>query len=101
MFASLFIGWQKVKQLYDGNRFNLQQYPSGLFGQMTNMKMNALSFDLEDWFCAYNLRIRMEDWDKQELRVVENTERILEMLNKHNPKAESSLFYPSPLFSSK
>jgi len=51
------------------------------------MSKNALSFDLEDWFCAYNLRIRMEDWDKQELRVVASARRVLEILRKHNTKA--------------
>ncbi len=50
-------------------------------------KYNALSFDLEDWFCAYNLRIRMEDWDEQELRVVKNTRKILEILKKHDTRA--------------
>ena len=48
---------------------------------------NALSIDLEDWFCAYNLRIGVEDWDKQELRVENNTRRILDLLDKHNVKA--------------
>ena len=48
---------------------------------------NALSIDLEDWFCAYNLRIGVEDWGKQELRVVDNTRRILAMLAKHNVKS--------------
>lgn len=49
--------------------------------------MNAMTIDLEDWFCAYNLRIKMEDWDKQELRVVANTKRILDLLGAHNTHA--------------
>jgi polysaccharide deacetylase family protein (PEP-CTERM system associated) len=48
---------------------------------------NAFSVDLEDWFCAYNLRIKMEDWDTRELRVVDNTRRILDILAKHNTAA--------------
>lgn len=49
--------------------------------------INAISIDLEDWFCAYNLRIKMEDWGRQELRVIENTKRMLALLEKHNTKA--------------
>ena len=46
-----------------------------------------MSIDLEDWFCAYNLRINIVDWDKQELRVVGNTRRLLDLLAKHNTHA--------------
>ncbi|MHB1689030.1 MAG: XrtA system polysaccharide deacetylase [Ignavibacteriaceae bacterium] len=49
--------------------------------------INAISIDLEDWFCAYNLRIDIKDWDKQELRVEENTHRLLNILDKYNTKA--------------
>lgn len=50
---------------------------------------NALSIDLEDWFCVYNLSqvIKREDWEKQELRVVQNTERILNLLDRHQVTA--------------
>jgi len=50
---------------------------------------NALSFDLEDWFCVSNLRsvVKWEDWSLQELRVVENTNRILSLLERHNVEA--------------
>lgn len=48
---------------------------------------NALSIDLEDWFCAYNLRIGVQDWDKQELRVANSTRKILAMIDKQNVKA--------------
>lgn len=48
---------------------------------------NAISVDLEDWFCAYNLEIAIEDWNKQELRIVANTRRILEILSKFDTKA--------------
>ena len=49
--------------------------------------INALSIDLEDWFCAYNLRIKIEDWPTCELRVEANTRRILELLAKHDTRA--------------
>jgi len=54
-----------------------------------NNIINALSIDLEDWFCVYNLSkvIKKEDWYKFELRVVDNTNRILELLAKHNTRA--------------
>ncbi len=48
---------------------------------------NAISIDLEDWFCAYNLRIPVSEWDHQELRVAQNTHRILELLAKHQTTA--------------
>jgi polysaccharide deacetylase family protein (PEP-CTERM system associated) len=53
-----------------------------------NMK-NALSIDLEDWFCANNLSnvIPREKWDEQELRVVHNTKRLLDLFEKYNIKA--------------
>jgi polysaccharide deacetylase family protein (PEP-CTERM system associated) len=51
--------------------------------------LNALSIDLEDWFCVHNLEpvIKKDDWDKQELRVVANTKRILELLKQHSTPA--------------
>ncbi len=48
---------------------------------------NVFSVDLEDWFCAYNLNINIKDWNKQELRVVQNTKKILSLLSKFNVKA--------------
>jgi len=48
---------------------------------------NIFSVDLEDWFCAYNLRINFKDWDKQEIRVVQNTRKILRILAAYNTKA--------------
>ena len=50
---------------------------------------NALSIDLEDWFCVYNLSqvIRQEDWDRCELRVVESTRRILDLFARHDARA--------------
>jgi polysaccharide deacetylase family protein (PEP-CTERM system associated) len=57
---------------------------------MENMTMkNALSVDLEDWFCVYNLSqaIKKEDWDECELRVAKNTKRLLELFAQHNTEA--------------
>ena len=50
---------------------------------------NALSIDLEDWFCVYNLRdvVRRKDWDIQELRIDQSTRLILKLLSIHNTKA--------------
>ncbi len=48
---------------------------------------NALSVDLEDWFCAHNLRIPMDEWDRRDLRVVANTRRILDLLDDHSVQA--------------
>ncbi|MFB3896483.1 MAG: XrtA system polysaccharide deacetylase [bacterium] len=51
--------------------------------------LNALSIDLEDWFCVHNLEsvIKKDDWEKQELRIVDNTKRILELLKLHTTQA--------------
>lgn len=49
--------------------------------------LNALSIDLEDWFCAHNAAVAFEDWGKQELRVVANTHRILDLLDKRRTRA--------------
>jgi len=48
---------------------------------------NAISIDLEDWFCAHNLNIRMENWDNQELRIEASTTRLLDILRKHGTRA--------------
>ena len=48
---------------------------------------NALSFDLEDWFCAHNLGIDSREWDNCELRVYNGTRRILKLLAKHDTRA--------------
>jgi len=51
--------------------------------------INALSIDLEDWFCVYNLSkvIKKEDWGNYELRIEQSTHRILELLAAHGTKA--------------
>lgn len=50
---------------------------------------NAISIDLEDWFCVHNLSdaIRKEDWDACELRVLQSTNRLLSLFDKHETKA--------------
>jgi len=56
--------------------------------QKRNMR-NAMSIDLEDWFCVHNLSqaIKKEDWGKCELRAYESTKRILNLLDKHRTRA--------------
>src|SRR4030095_143423 len=55
---------------------------------MSRMK-NALSIDLEDWFCVHNLAgvIKRDDWDKCDLRVRRNTTRILDLLDEKKVNA--------------
>jgi len=50
---------------------------------------NAISIDLEDWFCAFNMTrvIGRADWERCELRVINNTERILHILDAHRVRA--------------
>jgi polysaccharide deacetylase family protein (PEP-CTERM system associated) len=50
---------------------------------------NALSIDLEDWFCVHNLShvIKPAEWDKCELRIHESTRRVLNLLEKHDTRA--------------
>lgn len=51
--------------------------------------INALSFDIEDWFQVENLKgaIRYSEWGKLELRVVNNTKKILAILKETDTKA--------------
>jgi len=48
-----------------------------------------LSFDVEDYFQVDNLKsvIKRSEWDRKTLRVEENTERILNILDKYETKA--------------
>jgi len=50
---------------------------------------NAISIDLEDWFCVHNLKgaIRREDWGACDLRVLQSTNRLLRLFEKHQTKA--------------
>lgn len=53
------------------------------------MKRICLSFDIEDWFHSENVRRAFppETWDKAELRVEKNTERILDIMDENKIKA--------------
>ncbi|NQT18206.1 MAG: DUF3473 domain-containing protein [Planctomycetes bacterium] len=50
---------------------------------------NAMSIDLEDWFCVYVLSqtIDRQDWDNTELRVLQSTRRVLDLFDKYNTRA--------------
>lgn len=49
--------------------------------------LNALTIDLEDWFCAYNLRLSIETWDSLDFRVVESTHLLLDLFQQHQVHA--------------
>lgn len=51
--------------------------------------LNAISIDLEDWFCVNNLRdaIHREDWGTQVSRVARNTRLLLHLLGMHRTEA--------------
>jgi len=51
--------------------------------------LNAFSVDVEDYFqvSAFESHIRRDEWDRFESRVVANTHRILELLDRHNVRA--------------
>ena len=48
-----------------------------------------LSFDVEDWFHAHNLKsaVSRDEWDDCEFRVEQNTLRILDLLDDHDTTA--------------
>ncbi len=50
---------------------------------------NAISIDVEDWFCANNISetINIKKWEKCESRIKQNTFRILSILDKKGVKA--------------
>jgi len=51
--------------------------------------LNGISFDIEDWFQVENLKevISSEQWECCDLRVVQNTRRILRLLAEHRTHA--------------
>lgn len=53
------------------------------------MRRCLLSFDVEDWFQVENLRsvVDRASWDRLELRVAVNTQRILDLLDRFGRKA--------------
>jgi peptidoglycan/xylan/chitin deacetylase (PgdA/CDA1 family) len=52
-------------------------------------KISILSFDIEEWFHILNVDSLEKDnkWASYEVRIYENTNRILEVLHKNNLKA--------------
>jgi polysaccharide deacetylase family protein (PEP-CTERM system associated) len=56
--------------------------------QNGNGVLNAFSVDVEDWFQVsdFEEKVRHEDWDKYESRVVANTRRILALLAEFDVK---------------
>ncbi|MCH8508063.1 MAG: DUF3473 domain-containing protein [Phycisphaerales bacterium] len=48
----------------------------------------AMSIDVEDWFQVENLKavVARNTWDERELRVEANTDRMLEMMDRHGVK---------------
>jgi len=56
---------------------------------MSTSPLNALSFDVEDYFqvSAFNAAIDREDWDGRSLRVGDNTRVLLDVLAQHDVKA--------------
>jgi len=55
----------------------------------TSQLVNGLSFDVEDWFQTQNYEstIRRADWQHCEFRAIENTARILDILERHGARA--------------
>lgn len=50
--------------------------------------MNILTFDIEDWFHINDSTwVAVENWEELPNRVVDNTQKILSLLAKHNQKA--------------
>ncbi|GAA0839909.1 DUF3473 domain-containing protein [Marinobacter szutsaonensis] len=54
-----------------------------------NSTRNALTIDVEDYFqvAALAEAVSPDDWDSMEYRVEGNTERLLELLDRHNTRA--------------
>ncbi|NQT13344.1 MAG: DUF3473 domain-containing protein, partial [Planctomycetes bacterium] len=52
-------------------------------------KLNAFTVDVEDYFqvSAFEKDVPRSKWDLYEIRVVESTRRILDLLNRHNVRA--------------
>lgn len=51
--------------------------------------LNALTFDIEEWFCANNLdaAVHRSSWESLAPRVAETTRRILRLLDRHRVEA--------------
>ncbi|MCA9298353.1 MAG: DUF3473 domain-containing protein [Phycisphaerales bacterium] len=50
--------------------------------------MHALSIDVEDWFQVENLKsvVARDTWDERDLRVEANTDRMLEIMDRHGAR---------------
>ena len=51
--------------------------------------INALSIDVEDWFCTHNMSqvIKKEEWETCESRIMENTKKTLDILDHYDTGA--------------
>ena len=56
---------------------------------MQNKIINILTVDVEDYYMvsAFERNVKFEDWDKYESRVVQNTQKVLSILEEFNVKA--------------
>jgi polysaccharide deacetylase family protein (PEP-CTERM system associated) len=63
--------------------------PNGVVNQPVDTPAAAMSIDVEDWFQVENLKsaIRRDSWDSQVLRVEQNTDRMLQLLDTHDAKS--------------
>jgi len=54
-----------------------------------NKITNALTIDLEDWYQVtdFEVAVKKTEWDKYESRVVQNTKRLLKILDEYQVKA--------------
>jgi len=57
--------------------------------QPTSQITNYLTIDVEDYYqvAAFDNIVKLSDWDSYESRVVQNTTKILTILDEHNIKA--------------
>lgn len=67
----------------------MKRAPAGTWYFPELFMMNALTFDVEDWFCAHNLHgvVRRSEWSRSTPRVTETTRRILALLQEHGVQA--------------
>ena len=60
-------------------------------------RLNAMTVDVEDYFqvSAFEEVINKDSWDSQQLRVGQNTHRLLDLFAEHNVKSTFCLLYTS------
>ena len=63
--------------------------PSNVVNRPVGTPAAAMSIDVEDWFQVENLKsaIGRDSWDSQVLRVEQNTDRMLELLDANHAKS--------------